>query len=88
MHIAWLGAYILNRRTLARKRGDKIYKWRSNSQTLGTQLRRGNLLIVDGLNIAFRWKHQGVLDFKYDYMLRTVESLAKSYNAGNDSNVC
>jgi|TARA_A100001011_G_C14278175_1_gene830255 5'-3' exonuclease len=39
------------------------------------------LLIVDGLNIAFRWKHQGVLDFKYDY-IRTVESLAKSYNAG------
>jgi len=39
------------------------------------------LLIVDGLNIAFRWKHQGVSDFKYDYV-RTVESLAKSYNAG------
>jgi len=39
------------------------------------------LLIVDGLNIAFRWKHQGVLDFKYEYA-RTVESLAKSYNAG------
>jgi 5'-3' exonuclease len=39
------------------------------------------LLIVDGLNIAFRWKHQGVTDFKYDY-IRTVESLAKSYNAG------
>jgi len=39
------------------------------------------LLIVDGLNIAFRWKHQGVTDFKYDYA-RTVESLAKSYNAG------
>jgi len=40
------------------------------------------LLIVDSLNIAFRWKHQGVTDFKYDYV-RTVESLAKSYNAGN-----
>ena len=39
------------------------------------------MLIVDGLNIAFRWKHQGRLDFKYDY-IRTVESLAKSYNAG------
>ena len=48
---------------------------------LGAQAPTGNLLIVDGLNIAFRWKHQGVLDFKYDY-IRTVESLAKSYNAG------
>ena len=49
---------------------------------LGNPIQNGNLLIVDGLNIAFRWKHQGVLDFKYDY-IRTVESLAKSYNAGN-----
>ena len=48
---------------------------------LGNPAPNGNLLIVDGLNIAFRWKHQGVLDFKYDY-IRTVESLAKSYNAG------
>jgi len=49
---------------------------------LGNPAPTGNLLIVDGLNIAFRWKHQGVTDFKYDYV-RTVESLAKSYNAGN-----
>ena len=49
--------------------------------SLGDPAPIGNLLIVDGLNIAFRWKHQGVLDFKYDYA-RTVESLAKSYNAG------
>ena len=48
---------------------------------LGNPAPNGNLLIVDGLNVAFRWKHQGVLDFKYDY-IRTVESLAKSYNAG------
>jgi len=48
---------------------------------LGNPAPTGNLLIVDGLNIAFRWKHQGVTDFKYDYV-RTVESLAKSYNAG------
>ena len=41
----------------------------------------GNLLIVDGLNLAFRWKHQGNLDFEYDYV-RTVQSLAKSYNCG------
>ena len=49
--------------------------------SLGDPAPIGNLLIVDGLNIAFRWKHQGVSDFKYDYV-RTVESLAKSYNAG------
>lgn len=48
---------------------------------LGAPAPTGNLLIVDGLNIAFRWKHQGVTDYKYDYV-RTVESLAKSYNAG------
>ena len=39
----------------------------------------GNLLIVDGLNLAFRWKHQGTTDFEYEYV-RTVQSLAKSYN--------
>ena len=49
---------------------------------LGNPIQNGNLLIVDSLNIAFRWKHQGVTDFKHDYV-RTVESLAKSYNAGN-----
>jgi DNA polymerase-1 len=49
---------------------------------LGNPIQNGNLLIVDSLSIAFRWKHQGVTDFKYDYV-RTVESLAKSYNAGN-----
>jgi len=36
-------------------------------------------LIVDALNLAFRWKHQGRTDFRYDYQ-RTVESLAKSYD--------
>jgi 5'-3' exonuclease len=48
---------------------------------LGAPAPTGNLLIVDGLNVAFRWKHQNILDFKYDYV-RTIESLAKSYNAG------
>jgi len=48
---------------------------------LGSPAPTGNLLIVDGLNVAFRWKHQGVTDFKYDY-IRTIESLAKSYKAG------
>ena len=48
---------------------------------LGSPAPTGNLLIVDGLNVAFRWKHQNVTDFKYDY-IRTIESLAKSYKAG------
>ena len=48
---------------------------------LGAPAPIGHLLIVDGLNVAFRWKHQNILDFKYDY-IRTIESLAKSYKAG------
>ena len=48
---------------------------------LGSPAPIWNLLIVDGLNVAFRWKHQNILDFKYDY-IRTIESLAKSYKAG------
>ena len=35
-------------------------------------------LIVDALNLAFRWKHQGRTDFRYEYE-RTVQSLAPSY---------
>ena len=35
-------------------------------------------LVVDALNLAFRWKHQGRTDFRYEYE-RTVESLANSY---------
>ena len=49
---------------------------------LGNQIQNGNLLIVDGLNVAFRWKYSKQLEFKHDYV-RTVESLAKSYNCGN-----
>tara|TARA_E500000331_G_scaffold73156_1_gene68092 strand:- start:2047 stop:2883 length:837 start_codon:yes stop_codon:yes gene_type:complete len=39
-------------------------------------------LIVDALNLAFRWKHQGRTDFRYEYQ-RTIESLAKSYDCKN-----
>ena len=53
-----------------------------NFSNLGNQIQNGNLLIVDGLNVAFRWKHSKQLEYKYDYV-RTVESLAKSYNCGN-----
>lgn len=38
------------------------------------------LLIVDSLNLAFRYKHSGATDYAEDY-LRTVNSLKKSYKA-------
>ena len=50
--------------------------------SLGNPIQNGNLLIVDGLNVAFRWKHSKQLEYKHDYV-RTVESLAKSYDCGN-----
>lgn len=40
-----------------------------------------NLMLVDCLNLAFRYKHKGQFDFAADY-LRTIASLAKSYKAG------
>lgn len=40
-------------------------------------------LIVDALNLAFRWKHTNKWqDYKYDFE-RTVESIANSYQCGN-----
>jgi len=39
-----------------------------------------NVLLVDGLNLAFRYKHKKARDFAVDY-LRTVNSLAQSYRA-------
>lgn len=39
------------------------------------------VMIVDALNLAFRYKHAKKRHFEEDY-LRTVASLAKSYNAG------
>lgn len=41
-----------------------------------------NLLVVDGLNLAFRWKHRGARDFAEEY-ISTIQSLAKSYSCGN-----
>lgn len=38
------------------------------------------LMVVDALNLAFRYKHSGATDFYEDY-LRTVDSLRKSYKA-------
>lgn len=40
------------------------------------------LLIVDALNLAFRYKHSGATDFALDY-IRTVDSLKKSYKASH-----
>ena len=40
------------------------------------------LLVVDALNLAFRYKHSGDTDFAEDY-LRTVNSLKKSYKASH-----
>lgn len=39
-----------------------------------------SLMIVDSLNLAFRYKHSGAIDFATDYM-RTVDSLRKSYKS-------
>jgi 5'-3' exonuclease len=45
-----------------------------------TETETGTVLVVDSLNLAFRYKHQGALFFLEDYT-RTVESLKKSYKA-------
>ena len=44
------------------------------------QQTENTLLVVDSLNLAFRYKHSGATDFAEDY-LRTVQSLKKSYKA-------
>ena len=40
----------------------------------------GTVMIVDALNLAFRYKHSKKPNFAEDY-LRTVQSLAQSYKA-------
>ena len=49
---------------------------------VGKQEKNENLMIVDGLNIAFRWRYKKVPYYTNDYV-RTVESLAQSYDCGN-----
>lgn len=46
-----------------------------------TEYEEDTLMIVDSLNLAFRYKHKGTRHFYEDYM-RTVDSLRKSYKAG------
>lgn len=41
-----------------------------------------NLLIVDGMNLSFRYKHTGSTKFAADY-IKTVNSLAKSYSCAD-----
>lgn len=43
--------------------------------------KKENALVVDLLNLCFRWKHQGRTDYRYDVQ-KTIESLAASYQCG------
>jgi 5'-3' exonuclease len=45
------------------------------------ELEPNTALVVDCLNLGFRWKHSGDTDFLDSYV-RTVDSLRKSYKAG------
>lgn len=49
---------------------------------MGSEAPRERVIVIDALNLGFRWKHQGRTDFADDY-IRTVESLASSYNCGS-----
>lgn len=48
---------------------------------IAKKLDPANVMIVDAMNLAFRWKHQGSSKFVDDY-ISTVTSLARSYNCG------
>ena len=52
----------------------------SFNEATGSKARK--TIVIDALNLAFRWKHQGRTDFRDDY-LQTVRSLAQSYKCGN-----
>jgi 5'-3' exonuclease len=41
-----------------------------------------SIMLVDALNLSFRWKHKKQRNFAADY-LRTIDSLASSYNCSN-----
>lgn len=44
------------------------------------ELDPNTLMIVDSLNLGFRWKHSGAVEFTQEY-IKTVESLRTSYKA-------
>lgn len=46
------------------------------------QKNNNSILLVDTLNLAFRWKHKGQSDFTED-LINTIKSLAKSYKTEN-----
>jgi 5'-3' exonuclease len=46
-----------------------------------SQLDNNTVMVVDALNLAFRWKHSGAKQFSDEY-IRTIDSLRKSYKAG------
>ena len=48
---------------------------------MGSEAPHDRVIVIDALNLGFRWKHQGRTNFADDY-IRTVESLASSYNCG------
>ena len=55
-------------------------------QSLKTRDKR-RVLIVDALNLGFRWKHQNRTDFSEDY-IKTVNSFASSYGCGTIIMTC
>lgn len=59
----------------------------SKALTKSNALDPRTVMIVDSLNLAFRWKHAGETDFLESYC-RTVESLRKSYSAGKVIMTC
>ena len=52
-----------------------------------TEVEPNTLMIVDSLNLGFRWKHSGAKEF-LDQYISTVESLKKSYKASKVIIVC
>lgn len=52
----------------------------ANDIMLNHEVDSENIMIVDGLNLAFRYKHSKRESFAEDY-LKTINSLAKSYGA-------
>lgn len=53
---------------------------KSFSNHVGSQYEPGTVMIIDALNLGFRWKHSGATEFLDEY-IRTVDSLRKSYKA-------
>lgn len=59
----------------------------TKSFTQMTELDKNRLMVVDALNLAFRYKHARSVDFADDY-IKTVKSLQQSYKCGKVIIVC